>query len=210
MDSAQPCTVQAVKGERMHIAITGNIGSGKSTVSELLRSFGYKVQDADTIAKQYLESDIIKTKLMKRYGQSVLGCDNRVDKRYLAAQIFNHPSERKLIESWIHPLVYESLRQGHTEDELVFSEVPLLFESHGETQFDQIWLVISDEDSMRQRTKAHRSYTDEEFDKRLRLQIPQTEKVARADVVIENTKDISTLKALVIEALEKVKSQYEI
>lgn len=194
----------------MHIAITGNIGSGKSTVSEILRSLGYKVQDADLIAKQYLDSDVMKNKLIKHYGQSVLACDNRVDKRFLAAQIFNHPHEKNLIESWIHPVVYERLKHGHQADQVVFSEVPLLFESQGESLFDQVWLIVSDEASMRQRTKQHRQYTDEEFEARLKNQIPQQEKIVHADVVIENTKDIETLKALVIEALEKVKSQYEI
>jgi dephospho-CoA kinase len=193
----------------MHIAITGNIGSGKSTVSEILRSLGYVVQDADTIAKQCLESSDIKKKLLKHYGSRILTCEGHIDTKYLAAQIFNHPQEKQLIESWIHPLVYKILNQSHHQQEIIFSEVPLLYESQGQTNFDQVWLIVSDEALMRERTKQHRAYSDEEFERRLKHQIPQSQKIEWADLVIENTIDLETLKSLVIQALEKVKSQYE-
>lgn len=193
----------------MRIAITGSMGSGKSTVAQLIRDMGYHVKDADQIAKEHLESDCVKTALLKRYGQRILTCDNTIDKAYLASRIFNYPAEKRLIEDLIYPFVYAELT-ARTSEKIEFSEVPLLFESNGEHYFDEIWVVVSDEDKMIERLKKNRNYTDEMIQERLQHQMSQHDKALLADVIIENNSDIDHLKKQIIAQLDRVMKHYEL
>lgn len=193
----------------MRIAITGSMGSGKSTVAQLIRDMGYHVKDADQIAKEYLESDCVKTALLKRYGQRILTCDNTIDKAYLASRIFNYPAEKRLLEDLIYPFVYAELT-ARTSEKIEFSEVPLLFESNGEHYFDEIWVVVSDEDKMIERLKKNRNYTDEMIKERLQHQMSQHDKALLADVIIENNSDIDHLKKQIIAQLDRVMKHYEL
>lgn len=193
----------------MRIAITGSMGSGKSTVARLLREMGYVVKDADLIAKEHLESDIVKQALIHRYGQSILTCNNTIDKTYLASRIFNYPSEKKQLEDLLYPYVYAELTR-RSEELIEFSEVPLLFESNGEHYFDEIWVVVSDEKKLFERLQKDRGYTDEMIQERLIHQMSQHDKIVRADVIIDNNTDIEDLKNQILENVERIKKTYEL
>jgi len=193
----------------MRIAITGSMGSGKSTVAQLIREMGYHVKDADQIAKEHLESDCVKSALLKRYGQTILTCDNTIDKAYLASRIFNYPAEKRQLEDLIYPFVYAELT-ARSDEKIVFSEVPLLFESNGEHYFDEIWVVVSDEVTMFERLKKNRNYTDEMIQERLQHQMSQHDKALLADVIIENNSDTDNLKKQIENQLERILKQYEL
>lgn len=193
----------------MRIAITGSMGSGKSTVAQIIREMGYHVKDADQIAKEYLESDCVKTVLLKRYGQRILTCDNTIDKAYLASRIFNYPAEKRQLEDLIYPFVYAELT-ARSNEKIEFSEVPLLFESSGEHYFDEVWVVISDEDKMRERLKKSRNYTDDIIQERLQHQMSQHDKALLADVIIENNSDIEELKKQITNQLDRILKHYEL
>ena len=193
----------------MRIAITGSMGSGKSTVAQLIRDMGYHVKDADQIAKEHLESDCVKTALLKRYGQRILTCDNTIDKAYLASRIFNYPAEKRQLEDLIYPFVYAELT-ARSDEKIVFSEVPLLFESNGEHYFDEIWVVVSDEVTMFERLKKNRNYTDTMIQERLQHQMSQHDKALLADVIIENNSDTDNLKKQIENQLERILKQYEL
>lgn len=193
----------------MRIAITGSMGSGKSTVSQLLREMGYHVKDADQIAKEHLESDCVKIALIKRYGQRILTCDDTIDKAYLASRIFNYPAEKRQLEDLIYPFVYAELT-ARSNDKIEFSEVPLLFESSGEQYFDEVWVVVSDEEKMFERLKKNRNYSDEMIQERLQHQMSQHDKALLADVIIENNSDTDNLKKQIENQLERILKQYEL
>ena len=193
----------------MRIAITGSMGSGKSTVAQLIREMGYHVKDADQIAKEHLESDCVKSALLKRYGQRILTCDNTIDKAYLASRIFNYPAEKRQLEDLIYPFVYAELT-ARSDEKIVFSEVPLLFESNGEHYFDEIWVVVSDEVTMFERLKKNRNYTDEMIQERLQHQMSQHDKILAADVIIENNSDTHNLKKQIETQLERILKQYKL
>ena len=193
----------------MRIAITGSMGSGKSTVAQLIRDMGYHVKDADQIAKEHLESDCVKTALLKRYGQRILTCDNTIDKAYLASRIFNYPAEKRQLEDLIYPFVYAELT-ARSNEKIEFSEVPLLFESSGENYFDEIWVVVSDEAKMIERLKKNRNYTDEMIQERLQHQMSQHDKAVLADVIIENNSDTDNLRIQIETQLERILKHYEL
>ena len=186
------------------IAITGSMGSGKSTVSQILRKLGYPVSDADTIAKELLMSDHTKEALIERYGPVILNVDQSINKTLLASRIFNHPEDKEHLEALIHPQVYAQLHAIKAEG-LVFAEVPLLFESNGEQYFDEVWVVVTEESLLRERLKRNRSYSDQMIDERLMHQMSQAEKIKRANVVLVNDHNIETLEA----EIKKVLKRYE-
>ena len=186
------------------IAITGSMGSGKSTVSQILRKLGHPVYDADLIAKKVLQSEKTKVQLIERYGEQILNEDLSINKTFLASRIFNNLEDKVHLEAIIHPQVYQELLSIDA-DTLMFAEVPLLYESQGERFFDEVWVVVSDESILRERLRRYRAYTDEMIDERLIHQIPQAEKMKRADVVITNNNDIEALEA----ALQKALKRYE-
>ena len=186
------------------IAITGSMGSGKSTVSQILRKFGHPVYDADLIAKKVLQSEKTKVQLIERYGEQILNEDLSINKTFLASRIFNNLEDKVHLEAIIHPQVYQQLLSINA-DTLMFAEVPLLYESQGERFFDEVWVVVSDESILRERLRRYRAYTDEMIDERLIHQIPQAEKMKRADIVITNNDDIEALEA----ALQKALKRYE-
>jgi len=186
------------------IAITGSMGSGKSTVSQILRKLGHPVYDADLIAKKVLQSEKTKVQLIERYGEQILNEDLSINKTFLASRIFNNLEDKVHLEAIIHPQVYQELLSINA-DTLMFAEVPLLYESQGERFFDEVWVVVSDESILRERLRRYRAYTDEMIDERLIHQIPQAEKMKRADVVITNNDDIEALEA----ALQKALKRYE-
>lgn len=193
----------------MRIAITGSIGTGKSTVAQIIRDMGYTVHDADVIAKQHLESECVKNVLLHRYGQSILNVDNTIDKTYLAARIFNYPDEKKMLEDLLYPYVYSELTR-RTDEPIVFSEVPLLYESNGEHYFDEVWVVVSDESRMIERLKEKRNYTEQMIQERLQHQMPQHEKVLLADHIIENNSDVENIKKQIQDNLNRIKKEYEL
>lgn len=193
----------------MRIAITGSMGSGKSTVAQLIREMGYCVKDADKIAKEHLESENVKKELLRHYGQRILNCDNTIDKAYLASRIFNNPAEKKQLEDLIYPYVYSELTQ-RSDESIEFSEVPLLYESNGETYFDEVWVVVSDEALMFERLKNTRNYTDVMIQERYQHQMSQHDKAALADIIIENNHDIEYLKKQIQENLNRINKEYEL
>jgi len=193
----------------MRIAITGSMGSGKSTVAQLIREMGYRVKDADRIAKEHLESENVKKELVRQYGQRILNCDNTIDKAYLASRIFNYPAEKKQLEDLIYPFVYSELTQ-RSDEPIEFSEVPLLYESNGENYFDEVWVVVSDEAKMIERLKNERNYTDVMIQERLQHQMSQHDKAALADIIIENNQDIEYLKKQIQENLNRITKEYEL
>lgn len=189
----------------MHIAITGSIGSGKSEVASILRELGYTVLSADAVVDTLYQSDLVKSQLVKILGSSALTCMNDVDKAYVSFRIFNDSSQRKKIEALIHPLVYQTLSEDaqRLKAKLVFSEVPLLFESEGQAHFDGSLLISCDESLALERLEK-RGLSQVEALRRLRTQMPLSQKRALATYEIENNTSQEALREKVIQYLHSL------
>ena len=187
------------------IALTGGIACGKSLVAKFLRELGVLVLDADDVVHELEASGGMAVQpIVSRFGPSVLAPDGGIDRPRLAEMVFvcgACSSARRDLEAIIHPLVRQSLldfADGHTQHstrELRVSIIPLLYESHFESDYDIILCVTSSEDRQIERMVRTRGYTQAQAEARLAAQMPVCEKAARADRIIQNDSTPEELKA---------------
>ncbi len=128
------------------IAITGGIGSGKSTVSRRIKEAGYPVFSCDELYKNILRNPTYVQKVAARFPTCVT--NGEIDRAKLASVIFKNERERAALNSIAHPLVMQALfsRMEESESRLVFAEVPLLFEGNFQSQFDKVIVVLREKE----------------------------------------------------------------
>lgn len=191
------------------IGLTGSLGTGKSTAADFLRRRGYPVIDADQIAKEVIAPGTPGLKsVIDEFGPGVLAPDQSLDRAKMAAIVFSDPAKLSKLESLIHPLVQDRVReirkalQGQGF-QLAFYDVPLLFEKNL-TGFDHIVTVTADPVEQRARLLVRNSWTNEEIDRRLATQWPQAKKVAGSDFVVDNSGDLTHLEREIDALLKKL------
>lgn len=176
------------------VAVTGSLSSGKSTVCRMLHELGAFTIDSDAIVHRLLNPS---TSLGKEVIQ-LLGSDSvakgQFDRGIIAKKVFNHPKLLQALEAILHPAVKREIETHYkqcqqTDAPLYVVEVPLLFEAGWEKWFDTIVVVQAEQDERLKR------YPDQEaFEKRAARQMDPMEKARRADYVIENSGNLSTLR----------------
>lgn len=187
------------------VALTGGIGSGKSTVAEILEELGALVIDSDALSREVIErgSDGFD-QVLARFGDSILK-DGEIDRVALGAIVFAEEKARKDLESIIHPLVREraeriAARAG--EGRVVVNQIPLLFETRGAGRFDYVITVESDETLRRQRLHE-RGMKDYEISRRIAAQASDQERASIADVVVSNNGSLDELTRSVEQLWER-------
>lgn len=177
----------------LKIAITGNIGSGKSSFCNYLRQYGQKVFDADEIANEILFS--LTPLWRKRWGDKVFR-DGFVDKQAISEIVFHDAEELAYLNSEIHPRVTQRFTEEFqkSDADALFFEIPLLFEARLEADFDYLVLVTAPRAVVLQRLKQRNPLEIENLILRLDKQMPDADKAARVDLVIDNSLDLSHLK----------------
>ena len=174
----------------IRVAITGNIGSGKSTFTDYLSSKGYPVLNADNISKEILSSDNdVKAQVIAEFGaESFTG--NKVNNKFIADRVFSNPENLDKLNSILHPkvlAVIDSLiKSKYENNDFVFVEAALVYEVGIEKNFDYVVLIIADYKIRLQRSIEGNNFTEEEFESRDRNQIPGEEKRKRADFIFIN------------------------
>ena len=182
------------------VALTGNIGSGKTTVARELERLGAEVIFADELARAARAA--LAPEICRAFPDACSG--GRPDERRLARRVFADPAARRRLEGVIHPWVRRAVLQRldrlsrcETPPALVVLELPLLFETGWNPARDGVLVVVAP-DELRARRVAERSGLSlEEFRARDAAQLPQPEKVRRADWVIVNDGDLDALRAQV-------------
>lgn len=185
------------------IGITGNIGSGKSTFCRLLEREGKKVFYADLVAAKYLE--LLKDVWVERWGEHVLR-EGALDKRQIAAIVFDDPIQLEYLNSRIHPLVlqeFQSIVESSLETELYF-EIPLLFETSLQACFDFVILIKVDPEILIKRVAKRDRMRRQDIVKLLAAQMPDQQKAGLADLVIDNSGKEKALRLQLIQFLETV------
>lgn len=181
----------------MRIAITGNIGSGKSTFSSFAEEAGFPVLRADDISKDILETDLkVRSLVTKLFGEKCF-IDGKPDKKFLAEKVFTEPDKLQNLESILHPRVIRSIEKSTKEllkkNSAVFVEAALIYEADMEDLFDHIVLITADK-NIRLKRKITSGLSEEEFLKREVNQIPEEEKKKRADFIFSNDSTKEELK----------------
>jgi dephospho-CoA kinase len=178
----------------MVIGLTGGIGCGKSTAAACFAESGFKVVDADQLARQVLESPACVELLRERWGGACLDSQGVPDRRWISAKVFADPVELAFLESVTHPEVAR-LRLAATADSSVDTvvEIPLLFEKNLAAGLTAIVVVACSEDVRRARLRV-RGLSDAEISARIASQLSLAEKVKRADVVLWNDGEPGFLK----------------
>ena len=179
----------------MIIGLTGGIASGKSTVSKYLAEKGFKVYDADKIAKDISEKKSVQEEIILTFGDKILDENKNVDRKKLKEIVFEDKEKLKQLNAIIHPKVidfYKKLKEKNT-DEIIIFDVPLLFESGIEKFCDKILVVISDYEIQLNRIVERDKIDRDLAEKIIKSQLSNEERIKKTDVVIENNSSLEDL-----------------
>ncbi|MFV0396261.1 MAG: dephospho-CoA kinase [Coprobacillaceae bacterium] len=183
------------------VGITGGIATGKSTVTNYLIKHNYVVLDSDLFSREALTIDKGCIELVKQNFDCVT--NGEIDRKKLGSIVFHDKKAKKKLEDIVHPYVIKRLKNGIVENkdrEIVFLDIPLLYECHLEYLCDTIVVVYCDEESQILRL-MHRDNIDREYAKTIiNNQMSMSEKLKQADIVLDNSKSKEDL----LEQIQKL------
>jgi dephospho-CoA kinase len=187
------------------VGLTGNIGSGKSTVAQLLSERGATIIDADVLARRAVEHGTAAYRsIAERWGTSILGADGLIDRSALRRIVFGDHHELEQLNAIVHPEV-ERMRVALVEqarqrgDRIVVCDIPLLFERNMTARFERIILVDAPRPTRLERLVRERGLRETEAMDMIVAQMPAELKRARADFVIDNDGTLTQLDLRVAE-----------
>lgn len=189
------------------IGITGGIGTGKSTVAEYLKEKGYPVIDADETGRRISRSRETVREIESRFGTEYVGKEG-LDRKAVAALIFSDPLKKAEFEKIVTKRILDCVSKEiadyrkRADQTHVFLDAPTLFETGADGMVDEVWLITADEEKRVERAAKRDGCSFEEIMLRMKNQMPEEEKAARADVVIDNSRDRTFLFERLDELLE--------
>jgi dephospho-CoA kinase len=184
----------------LSIALTGNIGAGKSTVTELFRRWGATIIDADELVHQaQAPGPPVLSRIAERFGSDLIRADGSLDRPALRSRVLADSKALADLNSIVHPEVSRRREQliaeaGKRGDQIVVSVIPLLFESAETAEFDAVVLVDAPETVRRARLLATREVPANEIDRLIAAQLPAAPKRELSDYVIENDADLASVE----------------
>ena len=188
------------------IGITGSIAVGKSTVTRYLLMHGYSVMDADKISKEALNVGTPCYKLVVELFQCV-NDDLTIDRKELGRIVFSDKSKKKQLEDIIHPYVIDTLKEGilKCEEELIFLDIPLLYEAKLEYLCDKIIVVYVDEDTQMHRLMERNHINKDDALHLMNQQMSIEEKKKLADFIVDNRCNHEDLYKNIERVLKEIK-----
>lgn len=195
------------------IGLTGGIASGKSTVSNLLRQAGLPIVDADQVTRQVQRpGSSALDKLAAAFGQQIIQPDGNLNRVQLGKRVFADTAARQELNQIMQPLIRDAIWQA--VDTLkkqnvpnVILDVPLLYEQHYDEDCDLVVVVTVSPETELRRLMARNHYSAAEARARIAAQMPLSEKVARADVVIDNDASLEQTRRQVAQLVEHLQNK---
>ena len=179
------------------IGLTGGIATGKTTVSNYLRDrYGFPILDADIYAKEAVEIDSpIFQKIIQRYGAEIQLENRALNRTKLGDIIFNNTDEKVWLEAQIHPYVRNRFQEviESLDNQIIILSIPLLIEANLTHLVSEIWVVYCNVEQQIQRLQQRNHLTEQQAIARINNQVPLTEKITRADVVLDNSGSLDFL-----------------
>jgi len=187
------------------IGITGNIGSGKSAVCQILAKLGVPTIDADKLAHEaYKPHSQIWQELINVFGKNIVKVNGEIDRQKLGQIVFSSPHALAQLNRIVHPCIYCMVQEGienysRQGVEAVTVEAALLVEADWTKLVDKVWLVMASDNTVSQRLTQHKEISTVQILSRLRSQMPAREKMKYADEIIYNDGDMAQLETRVTE-----------
>jgi dephospho-CoA kinase len=183
------------------IGITGGISTGKTTFCDCLREIlpAAKYFNADTAARELTDNDAeVKRLLRERFGTEVFSA-NDLNRAALRAIVFAEAEKKSALEQILHPRIRQqwsrAAETSRKSGDLFLADIPLLYETGGETLCDRVVVVACSHETQLRRLMARTTLGQKEAEQIINSQMPLTEKIARADHVVWNNGDRSILMA---------------
>ena len=193
------------------VGLTGSIGMGKSETAKMFRAEGLHVYDADAaVHALYAEGGAAVDPIGAAFPGVVQNA--AIDREALSKYVVGNDEAMKKLEAIIHPLVGQAqmtwlLNAEADGASMVILDVPLLYETGGETRVDVVVVVSAPYELQRERVLARPGMTEEKFNGILERQVPDADKRARADFVIDTSQGLDHARAQVKDVIEKLKGR---
>jgi dephospho-CoA kinase len=182
------------------IGLTGNIATGKTTVARMLAALGACVIDADLVAHELMRAGTaVHRALVARFGETILGPDGEIDRQRLAAIVFADPAALADLDATVHPAVVRETPRLVAEcaAPVAVVEAIKLLEAGMDRQCDAVWVVTLSRERQVDRLVRRSGLSREQAEQRVDAQPPQADKMARANVVIDNGGTLAETRAQV-------------
>jgi dephospho-CoA kinase len=187
------------------LGLTGGIGAGKSTALAAFERLGCPTLSSDAIVHALYHDPEVRAAVVERFGPGVLGDDGEIARPAVAARVFSDDIARRWLEQLLHPPVAAALERWRREQEaanpgaLLVHEVPLLYEAGLADRYDGVVLITAPDD-------VRRARSPERFDERAAAQLPESDKVARADHVYFNDGTPAELERWVADLVARLRA----
>ena len=177
------------------VALTGGIGSGKSTVGQMFAQLGAIVIDSDQLARDVLERGSIGfNEVVAKFGDEILK-NGEIDRQLLASIVFKDPKKRSELEQVTHPLIRKAFAEvvaRSANNSIIINQIPLLVESNHDYKFDHV-ITISANESIRTQRLLKRGLTTNQIRQRMQAQATDQMRESISDSVIVNESDEQNL-----------------
>ena len=197
---------------RLHIGMTGGIGSGKTAAAAAFEELGFYVIDADILSKKASEPlGIAYNAIIDAFGREILLPSGLIDRKALGKIVFSDSEKRRLLESITHPAIWELEKKergrilGRDAKALIITSAALLIETGAYKNYNPLIVVHCSLENQLRRIKARDGITNEEAEARITAQLPAEEKLKVAQIIIDNNGDEAALKKEVARAANLIR-----
>ncbi len=195
------------------IGLTGGLGTGKSTVAKMFFGHGVVVIDADTLVHESLKpSGSCYARVLRAFGKEILE-GKEISRRKLAQDVFRSPSRLKKLTSIIHPVIQKEVQsklkvlESKSKTRMVVIDAPLLIEAGWHRWVDYLIVVRASTPQAVKRVQAKRNISRAEILRRMKVQMPITQKIRMADMVIDNRKNLNATQRQVEKIVQVLKNR---
>lgn len=186
----------------LKVGLTGGIGSGKTTVSDLFKILEINIIDTDVIARKLIDTDhVVSQEVVQAFGEDIVDDNGVIDRKKLAACVFENKSNKQKLESILHPKIrrevnyqISQLSTQNPPPAYIIIAIPLLFETDFQDLVDSILVVTANEETRITRVKQRDNRSIDEIKSIIRHQVDDTVRLNAADNIIHNNGGIAELK----------------